>query len=328
MTILSSLLFLVSKTAFTVLIPSVMIATLLLDMQFIKYKRYDMSNQLNAVSMSFIGVLFTLVIPSTLLESFIFLSAMILMVFQKENQLSGKTLFFIASMIFLIVLAKIFFPDKFFIEIENWQASVFHIATLIVVSGIIFFTIRVYKNHSKKVEYEALNEKNEILKSSEKKVEAQLSELSVQKQELENQLSLKQNDIESINANVLVQMKNKEKVLHQLEGLSGKTEMKKELQKIIIELRSQLDTDKKLHTLQGNIQDVNAEFSVRLIEQYPVLTKNDRELCAYMKLGMSSKEIAQLRNTTANAINVAKSRLRKKMGLSHNKEIAERLYQL
>ncbi|NME70902.1 hypothetical protein [Flammeovirga aprica] len=328
MTVLSSLLFLVSKTASTVFMPSVMIAMLLLDVQFIKYKRYHMSNQLNAIAMTFMGVFFTLVIPCTMLESFIFIAAMVLMVFQKENELSGKTIFMIAFIVFLIMLAKILFPEKFYIELENWQASLFHISTLVVVSGIIFFTIRVYQNHSRTVKHEAESEKNEILKSTEKEIEAQKLELSQQKKELEDQLSLTQNDLESINANVLVQMKNKEKVLQQLEGLSGKGEMKKELQKIIFELRSQLDTDKKLHTLQGNIKDVNAEFSVRLIEQYPVLTKNDRELCAYMKLGMSSKEIAQLRNTTANAINVAKSRLRKKMGLSHNKEIAERLYQL
>ncbi|MBD0401283.1 hypothetical protein [Flammeovirga sp. EKP202] len=327
-TVLSSLLFLVSNTTATVLMPSIMIAALFLDLKLIKHRRYEMSIQLNAILMTFIGIFFTLIVPCTVLESFILLSAMILMVFQKQQQLTGKTIFIISSMILSVVVIKILFPVKFYIDIENWQATIFHIGTIGVVLGIIFLTIRVYQNHSKTVEHEAFNEKNQILKSTEKEMEARNNELSIQNQELENQLSLKQNDIESINANVLVQMKNKEKVLQQLEGLTGKSEVKKELQKIIIELRSQLDTDKKLHTLQGNIKDVNAEFSVRLIEQYPVLTKNDRELCAYMKLGMSSKEIAQLRNTTANAINVAKSRLRKKMGLSHNKEIAERLYQL
>ena len=48
---------------------------------------------------------------------------------------------------------------------------------------------------------------------------------------------------------------------------------------------------------------------------FPTLKKNDLKLCAYLKMGLSSKEIASLLNTSLRSIETARYRLRKKLGL-------------
>ena len=48
---------------------------------------------------------------------------------------------------------------------------------------------------------------------------------------------------------------------------------------------------------------------------FPTLKKNDLKLCAYLKMGLSSKEIASLLNTNLRSIETARYRLRKKLGL-------------
>lgn len=328
LTITSSILFFFSKAAFTVILPTVMISTLLVDLQLIKYKQYNISNQLNAIAMSFMAGFIALIVPSTLLESLLFSSAMIIMIFQKGEKLEWKTILIIGIMFLSIVLTKILYPSLMVLNIEKWQASVFQISTLTVVTVSVFLSISYYKKHTKGLEKSINMEKKALFMDNIKVLEKKESEFLKEKENLEKKLMLKQNDLESVNANVLVQLQNKKNILMNLEQTLTINNPKSIIQSVIFDIKSQMDTDKKFTTLQENIEDINAAFSTRLISKYPNLTKNDRELCAYIKLGMASKEIAQLRNTTENAINVAKSRLRKKMDLTQNKEIAERLYQL
>ncbi len=60
---------------------------------------------------------------------------------------------------------------------------------------------------------------------------------------------------------------------------------------------------------------VHPEFYKSLIKVYPNLTPNERKLCGYIRLNMSIKEISQLTKQTMNSIKIARSRLRKKLGI-------------
>lgn len=53
------------------------------------------------------------------------------------------------------------------------------------------------------------------------------------------------------------------------------------------------------------------------------MTREHRELCAFLRLNLSNKEIAQLKNTTTNTVNVSKARLRKKLAIRSNKELVK-----
>lgn len=64
-------------------------------------------------------------------------------------------------------------------------------------------------------------------------------------------------------------------------------------------------------------------FFDRLRAQYPNLTNNDIKICAYVKLGMSTKEIAALMNIEISSAESARYRLRKNMGLSQSDSLTE-----
>jgi DNA-binding CsgD family transcriptional regulator len=53
-------------------------------------------------------------------------------------------------------------------------------------------------------------------------------------------------------------------------------------------------------------------------EKHPKLTPNDLRLCAYLRLNLSSKEIAPLLNISPRSVEVKRYRLRKKMDLPHD----------
>ena len=67
--------------------------------------------------------------------------------------------------------------------------------------------------------------------------------------------------------------------------------------------------------------ETDADFYRRLIKEYPTLTKNEIRLAAFAKLGFSVKEISAITQQSPNSILVARSRLRKKIGLAESQSI-------
>ena len=63
--------------------------------------------------------------------------------------------------------------------------------------------------------------------------------------------------------------------------------------------------------------NADKDFFKRLKEKHPALTPNDLKLCAYLRLNLSSKEIASLLNISTRSTEVKRYRLRKKMDLPH-----------
>lgn len=58
------------------------------------------------------------------------------------------------------------------------------------------------------------------------------------------------------------------------------------------------------------------DFDERLNDKYPDLTANERRLCAFIRMDMNTKEIATITGQTKRAVEIARSRLRKKMNLT------------
>ncbi len=69
------------------------------------------------------------------------------------------------------------------------------------------------------------------------------------------------------------------------------------------------------YTFGIQIDELNKRFYANLKEDFPELTTNDLRLCAYIKIGMSAKEIAKLLHIKPSSVYISRSRLRKKLGL-------------
>lgn len=61
---------------------------------------------------------------------------------------------------------------------------------------------------------------------------------------------------------------------------------------------------------------LNEGFFTTLKDRFPDLTPNELKLCAFLRLNLSSKEIAQLMNITIKGVEVGRYRLRKKLKLA------------
>jgi len=64
-------------------------------------------------------------------------------------------------------------------------------------------------------------------------------------------------------------------------------------------------------------------FFSKLKNRYPALTPNDLRLCSYLRMNFTTKEIANLSNISTRAVEIARYRLRSKLGLNHDVNLTE-----
>jgi hypothetical protein len=84
------------------------------------------------------------------------------------------------------------------------------------------------------------------------------------------------------------------------------------------------DDDERL-LFESNFNQVHEQFYKRMLENYPTLTASDLKFAAYLKMNLTSKEIAPLLNITVKSLELKRHRLRKKMNLSSDQNLTEEL---
>ena len=75
-------------------------------------------------------------------------------------------------------------------------------------------------------------------------------------------------------------------------------------------------------------KNADKEFFGKIKFKHPELTSNDLRLCAYLRLNLSSKEIAPLINISVKSVEIKRYRLRKKMGLPREINLTDYIMEL
>jgi DNA-binding CsgD family transcriptional regulator len=93
-------------------------------------------------------------------------------------------------------------------------------------------------------------------------------------------------------------------------------ENQKVVHDIVIDLQHEADNDSwKEFELRFN--QVHSDFYNNLRKLYPDLSPAEEKLCAFLRLNMSSKEIAAITQQSIKSVEVARARLRKKLNLTN-----------
>ncbi len=92
------------------------------------------------------------------------------------------------------------------------------------------------------------------------------------------------------------------------------------IQGIIKELTQQAEDD-TWKEFEVRFLQVHNDFYTNLSEACPELTPNERKLCAFLRLNMSTKEISAITMQSATSINAARYRMRKKLGVDRDENL-------
>lgn len=94
----------------------------------------------------------------------------------------------------------------------------------------------------------------------------------------------------------------------------------KAIQKFI---QSNLHFDEDWNAFRLHFEQVHPRFFEKLQSNFPDLTPNELKLCAYTRINLSNKEIARLLNVNSSSVEMARYRMKKKVGLEGQTTITD-----
>ncbi len=167
-------------------------------------------------------------------------------------------------------------------------------------------------------------EQEEIRKQEIEKREQKIIKLKNEK--LESELTMKSKELASSTMTIIRKNELLTEIKAEIDTLKrklGSQYPNKDYDKLIKLLNENITSDEDWAVFQTNFDRIHENFFRNLHSRYPDLTANDLKFCAYLRLNLSSKDIANLMNISLKGVEAGRYRIRKKLNLPSDKNLSE-----
>ncbi|SNT34725.1 Y_Y_Y domain-containing protein [Ekhidna lutea] len=193
-----------------------------------------------------------------------------------------------------------------------------------------FFSVLYSREKKHKTEKQILSQtKEEEIRSKDREIHEFSEKTNQQIQELKNErlkqeITHKNSQLASVTMHLLSKNEFVMSLRKKLnEALSNKDNTDS-LNRIVKSIDKNIDDDETWDTFAQYFDQVHGNF-LQKIKQEVHLTPQETKLCAYLKMNMSTKDIANLMNITIRGVELARYRLRKKLGITRETNLVEYL---
>lgn len=152
------------------------------------------------------------------------------------------------------------------------------------------------------------------------KYKNQSNTLIEEKCRIEENLSEKNRELISYSLQLAQKQESSNLLVERIRGemRSASSDTRKHLQLILTDILNEQHRVNIWDDFEIRFNQVNQQFYKNLLVSFPQLSQNEKRLCAFLKLNLNTKEISIITGQSPHSINVARTRLRKKLGLSNS----------
>jgi DNA-binding CsgD family transcriptional regulator len=111
--------------------------------------------------------------------------------------------------------------------------------------------------------------------------------------------------------------------LHHIREKSPDHDVQKEIQQLLNMVNFDVKLDNDWEHFAQYFDQVHVDFLKQLRDRFPQLSASDLKLCAYLRMNLSTKEIAPLLNISVRGVEGSRYRLRKKLNLANDANLTE-----
>ena len=209
---------------------------------------------------------------------------------------------------------------------RHFLAYIFYL--LLIFAGTYVISNRVKLKIRKNKYYETIEQRRLYLEK-ESKIRHEQHELEREIEKLKSdklQIKILAKDKELVNNSLQVVKKNKtlNTIISKLKEIDTNIlddSTKSEFNKLHKSIVKEVNTDKSWKDLEKHIKNVHFDFLKRLKEKYPTISPRELDLSTYLLMNMSTKEIAEIMNISNGGVELARYRLRKKLGLNKKENL-------
>lgn len=205
------------------------------------------------------------------------------------------------------------------IALKNRRFIIAIISSLGIIAIIVFIVIAFHQKKRQQILVkEAENKELTKLLAQEKKIKR------LQKEKIESQ-------VRELSSHTLL-ISEKKAIFQQIDAhikhLPGSCKGIKEIEQIEQIVKSNLITDHGWENFVLHFHKVHPHFFEKLKKHCPRLTEGNLRLCAYLRIGMPGKQIAQVLNISPEYVRASTYRLKKKLGLGEGDNLHDFLRDL
>jgi DNA-binding CsgD family transcriptional regulator len=104
--------------------------------------------------------------------------------------------------------------------------------------------------------------------------------------------------------------------------------LKGKITSLIARIGKDVDHDKQWEVFETAFDEVHEDFLNRLKGRFPSLTPKELRLCAYLRMNISTKEIAPLMNISIRGVEICRYRVRKKLNIDRDMNLTSMIIDL
>lgn len=166
---------------------------------------------------------------------------------------------------------------------------------------------------------------HELYEAREALAQAELIKAELEKKSLADKLEFKNRELTNYAIHISQRNELQRVFLSELESFKTKanSEQTAHINRVIKQFSTHEEINQEAEEFHVNVELENRDFFFNLSQRYPDLTENEKRLCAQVRLNLSIKDIASVNNISVKAVEMARYRLRKKMGLAHDENLIE-----
>lgn len=210
-------------------------------------------------------------------------------------------------------------PTYSFTIARPWYLS--NIALILYALGFVLLCLlihRIYKRHYRKKQETLIHHNQKELERRNLMEKERISHILNEK--LQSEIENKNRELAISTMSIL----KKNKFLSSLKSqLNLIPEKDKRIKLVLREIDSNINSEDDWKFFEDAFNNADKDFLNRIKAKHDGLTNNDLRLCAYLRLNLSSKEIAPLLNISVKSVEMKRYRIRKKLELPHQDNLTE-----
>ncbi|GAA4312761.1 triple tyrosine motif-containing protein [Mucilaginibacter gynuensis] len=212
-----------------------------------------------------------------------------------------------------------------FVILSPWYFTLWaKILYILILAGLLYLLYRAHRRRlvQQRLRLEAHTE--QLVQQQRKDNQHEL--MTAQQQKLTQEVLLKSEHLANSSINLIEKkaVLNKiKKALADIKDEAGPGFPVNKYNRLIKMINNHTGNDNDLKLFEESFDQIHDEFFKKLLKEYPDLAPPDLKLAAYLKMNLTTKEIAPLLNITLRGVEVKRYRLRKRLKLSSDQNLIE-----
>ncbi len=184
-------------------------------------------------------------------------------------------------------------------------------AILLTFTLLLLFNLSTLRSRLQKKRLESMKSKN-LLEEKEKL-------------RLQDQLAHKERELASQTVFILQKNKLLSQLKEQIKNIqaANTTGIASDLKTMSRTIKQNMNFDDDWHRFKLHFEEVHPHFFSKLHKEFPNLNSNEIRFCTYIRMGLITKEIAQLQGINASSVQKTRYRIKKKMDLEKNLNLVD-----